>query len=251
MNFITDHEFEERFEYTEGSGLYNNPEFKFLIDDCERCFYLPKNFSHDVLTDFNVDWFMHRNISFRRVLDVGAGIGDDAASLSEISDVIESWEIGDLAFSCLSANLEIAAGTYAKNTLFNKYQCAITNSNDYSIEVAEYVDAPNNNGVAHIGNLTGDREYLLEQPDNYVLVKQKTLDSYNFQDVDFIKVDVNGFELQVLEGAIETIKSNNPYIYVNLDEAKMSVYNTTPNQVNKLLLSLGYKNVTDNIYFSK
>ena len=40
-------------------------------------------------------------------------------------------------------------------------------------------------------------------------MKVATLDSYDLQNVGFIKIDVEGHELEVLEGAIQTIKNNN------------------------------------------
>ena len=56
----------------------------------------------------------------------------------------------------------------------------------------------------------------------------KTLDSFNFQNVDFIKIDVQGFELEVLKGAFETLKANSPIICIeenlsNLEDSE--VYN--------------------------
>lgn len=41
-----------------------------------------------------------------------------------------------------------------------------------------------------------------------------TLDSYNFSVVDFIKIDVEGYELQVVEGAAETITRCKPVMIV-------------------------------------
>ena len=38
------------------------------------------------------------------------------------------------------------------------------------------------------------------------IIAQKTLDSFNFENVDYIKVDVEGHELKVLKGAEKTIK---------------------------------------------
>ena len=45
-------------------------------------------------------------------------------------------------------------------------------------------------------------------------INLQTLDSYNFQNVDIIKIDVEGFEVPVLEGAKETILSNKPWIQI-------------------------------------
>jgi len=43
-----------------------------------------------------------------------------------------------------------------------------------------------------------------------------TLDSFQFESIDYIKIDVEGFELQVLKGAAETIKSNRPVINIEV-----------------------------------
>jgi len=42
----------------------------------------------------------------------------------------------------------------------------------------------------------------------------KTLDSFNFNNVDLIKIDVEGFEEEILAGAMETIIRNKPVIVV-------------------------------------
>lgn len=36
----------------------------------------------------------------------------------------------------------------------------------------------------------------------------RTLDSFNFNNIGFIKIDVEGFEKEVLEGGVETLKRN-------------------------------------------
>jgi hypothetical protein len=42
----------------------------------------------------------------------------------------------------------------------------------------------------------------------------KTLDSFNFTNIDMIKIDVEGFEEEILAGSLETIKHNRPIIVV-------------------------------------
>ena len=43
-------------------------------------------------------------------------------------------------------------------------------------------------------------------------IPMKTLDSYEFSDVDLIKIDVEGYELQVVKGAAKTIAQSRPII---------------------------------------
>ena len=45
-------------------------------------------------------------------------------------------------------------------------------------------------------------------------IEVRTLDSYQFTDVDIIKIDVEGMEIPLLYGAEETIRSNRPWIMI-------------------------------------
>ena len=51
-----------------------------------------------------------------------------------------------------------------------------------------------------------------------VRVSQRTLDSYGFNNVGFIKIDVEGFETAVLDGARETIRRERPVMQIELEE---------------------------------
>ena len=72
-----------------------------------------------------------------------------------------------------------------------------------------------------LGDVAGtvNMEYQSHSGTNHITefngtIPLKTLDSYNFQDVDIIKIDVEGFETAVLEGAEQTIKTQKPIIQV-------------------------------------
>lgn len=60
-----------------------------------------------------------------------------------------------------------------------------------------------------------------------VSVPQVTLDSYNFTDVDIIKIDVEGYELQVLEGATQTIANNRPIVQIECVETQPRAFGKT------------------------
>jgi len=50
------------------------------------------------------------------------------------------------------------------------------------------------------------------------IVKVETIDSFSFDDVSLIKIDVEGHELSVLRGSIETIKRCRPIILVEIEQ---------------------------------
>jgi FkbM family methyltransferase len=58
------------------------------------------------------------------------------------------------------------------------------------------------------------KDNIYESKKIYDSVKIRTLDSYHFNNISMIKIDVESNELQVLKGAIETIKKYRPIIFI-------------------------------------
>jgi hypothetical protein len=64
--------------------------------------------------------------------------------------------------------------------------------------------------IGNLGNV-----YARDNMDE-VRVRVATLDSYGFKKVGFIKIDVEGSEMEVLAGARETIRINRPNMLIEL-----------------------------------
>jgi hypothetical protein len=66
----------------------------------------------------------------------------------------------------------------------------------------------------------------------------RTLDEYDFRDVAFIKIDVEGHEEAVLKGAQRTLATNRPSLLIEIEER----HNTgSIERVAKMLGALGYR----------
>ena len=78
------------------------------------------------------------------------------------------------------------------------------------------------------------------------------IDSLNLPACDLIQLDVEGYELNALLGAVNTIKKYKPVLCIEFCEKWLNRYETTSDNIETLLTELGYKYVelhgADRIY---
>ncbi len=76
-------------------------------------------------------------------------------------------------------------------------------------------------------------------------VPMKTIDSFEFQDVDLIKCDAEGYEEFIVRGALDTIKLWHPTIVVEQKRTMAEKFGLKPMGAVKLLIGHGYKVVAE------
>lgn len=82
--------------------------------------------------------------------------------------------------------------------------------------------------------------------DNSVFERQngsieiRSLDSFNLQQIDFAKIDIQGAEIAFLQGAEETIKRCRPILVIEAEEHTLCRYGFNTAQMFEKLKSLDY-----------
>lgn len=147
-------------------------------------------------------------------IDVGANRGIYTYLLSKVSEEV-------ISFEPQGAFAEVISGYHLKNV--RVLNCALSNTDGISTLKIPVSGGRRADGLAH---LTTSSE--LHDSSDYESVKTSTLDSYHLAGVDFIKIDVEGFEYQVLSGSLETIASCLPFIMVEIEERH------TPGNIQKI-----------------
>lgn len=137
------------------------------------------------------------------VVDIGANIGAHTVAFSPYADHVLSIEPYPMTYYQLCTNV-----------LLNN----CTNVSPLKIALG------NTDGVAHMH--TVDVTVAHASPGNEITLEgtpvlMKTLDSIGLQSCDFIKIDVEGYEEQVLLGAQNVLALHKPVVYVELHTIEM------------------------------
>ena len=195
-------------------------------------YYLPEDDEH-YLNYFKIyDHYQEaqRNRALAQVLnwefaiDIGANIGLWSKDLSEYFENTVCFEPNQKCIECLEKNIN-----KKKSVIYNHALGSVNTQMDlYTPSFSGGSSFINNTkiGINEDGSkIYGEFSKNISKQKKTII---KTLDSFNFQNVDFIKIDVQGFELEVLKGAYKTLRSNSPIICIeeNLPDLKDSeMYN--------------------------
>jgi FkbM family methyltransferase len=155
-------------------------------------------------------WFGRR----RRALDIGAHVGFWSRWLAHHFATVDAFEPQALLRECLLANVD------AENLTLHAMALGERNGS-----VAAAFD-PANSGMSHVTeNAQGE-------------ITLRRLDEFAFDDVDFVKLDAEGYELFVLRGGVETLRRNRPVVLVEQTEWNAR-YGVAPGAAIAFLESLG------------
>jgi len=140
----------------------------------------------------------------RVAIDVGANKGVYTTMLGRLAAHVHAFEPNPKMLHLLRRILPANA---------TAYDVALSDSDAAEVElVVPIYGSVFSNVGASLNPLKKSRAH------GVVIVQTRTLDSYNFTNVGFMKIDVEGFEAAVLRGARETIMRERPVILVEMEE---------------------------------
>lgn len=151
------------------------------------------------------------------VIDCGANIGAYTFAFLGSADFVLSFEPNKEAFECLQYNTK----HYVHSHIFNYAIGAVSGR----VKVVKDINA----GASHC-ILASDGD-----------IEMRAIDSFKLKKCDFIKIDVEGFEVDVLRGAIKTIQEFKPKMYIEINEGALARYGTSPKDIFDFLDIFGYK----------
>lgn len=149
--------------------------------------------------------------NFRHAVDVGANIGTWARVLARLFTRVTAFEPVAAFADCIPANLNegdnVEVHRCALGSAVGEVSVLVEPRSSAFTHVKPTHDSPGVN-ERHRGHLGGELKH------ESINVHVRTLDSFGLPKVDFLKIDVEGFEQFVVEGASNTILRDRPVIIV-------------------------------------
>ena len=124
------------------------------------------------------------------------------------------------------------------NTFFNKQnitiiEAAVGNKNGITELKIPVISGQEQTGWANINSKNLDSKKNNNLINRKINVNISKLDKFAFSNIGFIKIDVEGYELEVLKGAEKTLLINKPVLFIEIEERHGGVGRSEERRVGK------------------
>ncbi|MBB1284670.1 FkbM family methyltransferase [Flavisolibacter sp. BT320] len=198
----------------------------FYVDHIQKSIYETRNFYEIDTLEFLRLHYRH----FGSIAEVGANIGNHVLYYcSQLSaEKVYCFEPGKFSLETLKQNIAI---NYLEDRV-TVYPIALGSKNGNGQQTG-----------FRLANTGMNRVHATEGESGGTAVEIRTLDSFAFDKLDFLKIDVEGAERDVLEGATETIARCKPVILVEVfDENLQHIRQWMEDRGYQKLIQLGLHN---------
>jgi FkbM family methyltransferase len=170
------------------------------------------------------------------IIDIGANIGQTSLWIAQKFEKSKNIEIHAFepypdTFKALEKNIK--ANSYKNIKIFN---IALGSKDD---EILMVQDCETNSGGFRVFSEKHNKDKKI------IKVKQVTLDLLHEQikDVFFIKIDVEGYEMEVLKGAVNILSKYKPTLFIELNDINLKQQNSSANELIIFLENLNYSHI--------
>ena len=162
--------------------------------------------------------------SFRTAVDVGAHVGMWTMQLAKRFEFVHSFEPVAAHRECFERNLDMGGGQHRILENVELHACAL-GDHDGHVRIET---APTSSGDSRVG---GDGDIPLHRLDDFSCLR----------DVDFIKLDCEGYEYFALKGGEKTIDRDSPTIIVEQKPGRGQQFGLSETAALDWLRLLGYR----------
>jgi FkbM family methyltransferase len=190
--------------------------------------FLYEPYMFDFLKDNSI------NLIGSDVIEVGSNNGHFTIEFAELvgdKGRIFAYEPQRIIFQQLCCNLFL-------NGIDNVFAYQLAIGNQKGVVKFEYANYLSNNRV-NFGDVSvyDDKKSSIN---SYEEVQSDKLDSYDFNEVKVIKIDVQGYESNVINGALKTIEKHRPYIFIEIEEICLNKFGSSEQELIEIIENLGY-----------
>jgi FkbM family methyltransferase len=158
-----------------------------------------------------IDYCVDKNKKFNHILDIGAWVGTWSMAMNKFCGRVIAFEPDSLHYQCLVKNVTDDVETHK----------LAVGSEEKLISLSE-------------DNFTQSKRIVGEGS-----IPMITIDNMKLDDVDLIKIDVEGYEMEVLKGAKKTLE-NVQYLMIELNN-NTKTYGSRNIEIEKYIQSLGFR----------
>jgi FkbM family methyltransferase len=223
----------KRIEITDDQVVMTSREYgiKMICDPFDRRIAPIETLNFDYYEKTDSDMILRMTKGCKNIFDIGGNFGWYSLLWAKVCPDAQlfTFEPVPRTFGYLQKNIDLNG--------FNNIKLFNFGFSDSTQELSFFY-YPEGSGNASIANLS-EAEGVLS-----VTCKVKRLDDFVKESqsyIDFVKCDVEGAELLVFKGGIETIRRDKPIVFAELLRKFAAKFNYHPNEVIELFRSCGYR----------
>jgi len=163
------------------------------------------------------------------VFDIGTNIGETLLNFSKLNLSGKNYGFEPVPFLFEKAKKNIALNNF-KNVYLNNVAMADKAG-------VLYFESPSNR---NFGSINMSSASTINSNEVRAISFDEFIEYEKIEKIDFIKIDVEGFECKVLEGAMKSINKYKPILFIELDDEYLKKNGSSATQLVERLSLIGY-----------